>query len=477
MTSLVAAGHPATVDAAAELLDRGGNAYDAVVAAGAAASIAEPALTSAGGGGFVLAHPVDGDPVLFDFFVDTPGLGRDVAPDASDLTPIMVHFPGADQEFWVGAASIAVPGALPGWLHVHNRLGRLPLTDVFAPAIRLADEGVEVNDFQSSLFALLEPIFTFSPETRATFAPQGSVLTEGDRCANPPLARFYDDVAAGRLLHEPDFIASLCDGLRAHGSALTPRDMAGYQVIERAPLRIRYRDAVVLTNPGPSLGGRLVAHALEHLGSLPPGKRYGDRGHVLALADALARIAPGSDYPQAVHGTTHVSVTDDAGNVASMTTSNGTGSGVVLPGTGVHANNIMGEADLHPNGWFTSPPGTRVGSMMAPSILERPGRAPVAFGTGGSERIRSALTQFVVDLVDFDMPVADAVAAPRAHVEHGVLQLEPGFAPSVIDEVGERHPVNVWSVRDLYFGGLHAVSPPGEHCGDPRRGGSSTAVG
>ena len=477
MTSLVAAGHPATVDAAAELLDRGGNAFDAIVAAGAAASICEPALTSAGGGGFVLAHPVDGNPVLFDFFVDTPGLGRDVAPDASDLTPITVRFPSADQEFWVGAASIAVPGALPGWLHVHERLGRLPLPDVFAPAVRLADQGVEVNGFQSTLFALLEPIFTFSAATAATFAPDGAVLTQGDRCANPPLAGFYADVAAGRLLHEPDFIASICDGLRAEGSALTPEDMAGYRVIERAPLRIRYRDAVVLTNPGPSLGGRLVAHALDHLGRLAPAERHGDRTHVLGLADALARIAPGSDYPQAVHGTTHVSVTDDAGNVASMTTSNGTGSGVVLPGTGVHANNIMGEADLHPNGWFTSPPGTRVGSMMAPSILERPGRAPVAFGTGGSERIRSALTQFVVDLVDFDMPIADAVAAPRAHVEHGVLQLEPGFTAAVLDEVRERYPVNVWGVRDLYFGGLHAVSPSGEHCGDLRRGGSSTSVG
>ena len=476
MTSLVAAGHPATVDAAAELLDRGGNAYDAVVAAGAAASVCEPALTSAGGGGFVLAHPVQGEPVLFDFFVDTPGRGRDVAPDASNLIPITVRFPSADQEFWVGAASIAVPGALPGWLHVHERLGRLPLTDVFAPAIRLADQGVEVNDFQSSLFALLAPIFAFSAETRATFAPHGPVLTRGDRSTNPPLAEFYSDVASGRLLHEPAFIASICDGLRVQGSSLTPQDMAGYRVIEREPLRVPYRDAVVLTNPGPSLGGRLVAHALHHLGSSPPARGHGGHDHLTALADALARIAPGSDYPQAVHGTTHVSVTDDAGNVASMTTSNGTGSGVVLPGTGVHANNIMGEADLHPNGWFTAPPGTRVGSMMAPSILERPGHAPIAFGTGGSERIRSAITQFVINVVDFGMPIADAVAAPRAHVEHGVLQLEPGFADSVVDEVRTRHPVNVWDVRDLYFGGLHAVTPSGEHYGDPRRGGSSTAV-
>jgi gamma-glutamyltranspeptidase/glutathione hydrolase len=82
----------------------------------------------------------------------------------------------------------------------------------------------------------------------------------------------------------------------------------------------------------------------------------------------------------------------------------------------------------------------------------------------------------VVNLVDFDMPIADAVAAPRVHVEHGVLQLEPGFADSVVDEVRDRHPVNVWDVRDLYFGGLHAVSQSGEHYGDPRRGGSSTTV-
>ncbi len=472
----MAAGHPATVDAAAQILDRGGNAYDAVVGAGAAATVCEPALTSAAGGGFLLAHPIDQAPVLFDFFVDTPGLeGRD-RPQPSDLIRVTINFPGAEQDFWVGPASIAVPGVLSGWLHVHQRFGRLPLADVLGPAIRLAEHGVEVNAFQGAVFALLEPIFTASEGIRATFAPTGTIVQTGDVNNNPPLAGFYAEVAEGRRFDDPDLVAAMCAELEDQGCALTPADLARYRVIERTPLEVSYRDATVLTNPGPSLGGRLVAHALEFLDQRPPAPRQGDRAHLLGIIDALARIAPGSAYPQAVHGTTHVSVTDDDGNVASMTTSNGTGSGVVMPGTGVHANNIMGEADLHPGGWFTTPPGTRVGSMMAPSIVERPGHAPVAFGTGGSERIRSVLTQFVVNLVDFGLPVTEAVAAPRIHIEHGVVQLEPGFDPDAVAEVAERHPVNVWHDRDLYFGGLHAVATSGQHCGDPRRGGASTAV-
>jgi gamma-glutamyltranspeptidase / glutathione hydrolase len=153
---------------------------------------------------------------------------------------------------------------------------------------------------------------------------------------------------------------------------------------------------------------------------------------------------------------------------------------VHLAGTGVMANNIMGEEDLHPGGPGAARPGGRIGSMMAPSVLRRPGRPDVVLGSGGSERIRSALVQVVAALVLDDLPLRDAVLAPRLHVSDGpageVVQLEPGLARGAIDRLAQDWTVNEWSGTDLYFGGVHAVDTDGDHIGDPRRGGVSAGT-
>jgi gamma-glutamyltranspeptidase / glutathione hydrolase len=176
-----------------------------------------------------------------------------------------------------------------------------------------------------------------------------------------------------------------------------------------------------------------------------------------------------------------VSVCDAEGNLASMTTSNGSCSGVMLGDTGVMANNIMGEEDLNPHlrhrdgGGHAQHPtsGIRVGSMMAPSLLRRGAAAPVVLGSGGSERIRTAMTQVVVDLVDHGMTLEEAVAAPRIHWDGRTVQVEPGFAPDAVAHLAARRPTNVWEVTDLYFGGVHAVTTDGARAGDHRRGGST----
>ena len=148
-------------------------------------------------------------------------------------------------------------------------------------------------------------------------------------------------------------------------------------------------------------------------------------------------------------GTTHISVTDAAGNAASMSLSNGEGSGYFAPGTGVMLNNMLGEDDLHPEGFHASPPGQRVASMMSPSLLMRDGAVRLVLGSGGSKRIRTALVQVILDFIDFGMDVADAVAAPRIHWDGEHLQLEPGFAPDAVSELQERWSVNCWSERNL----------------------------
>ena len=146
------------------MLRAGGNAFDAALAAGFAAAVAEPMFTSLGGGGFLLARSRGGREVLFDFFVDTPGRGlpgHDLEPH---FLPVTVHFPASEQVFHVGLGSVAVPGTLRGFLHVHERLGSLPLWQVVAPASRLAREGVVLNAHQAYVQELLTPILTLSED-------------------------------------------------------------------------------------------------------------------------------------------------------------------------------------------------------------------------------------------------------------------------------------------------------------------------
>ena len=447
----------------------GGNAFDAAVAAGFAAAVCEPCLTSLAGGGFLLAHTAAGETVLCDFFVTAPGLGAARAARPGDLAPVALRFDRAEQVFHVGPAAVATPGVLAGYLHVHRRLGRLPLADVVAPAARLARAGVPVDPFFARLVEILAPIVSRSDEGRALFTRNGRPLRPGDTFTVPALGALLDAVGAGRITGF---------GAAQLGGQVTADDVAAYRVVEREPLAVRYRDATVLTNPPPSFGGTLVAHALAELAATAPPTAADDARHLCALAAALVGLAGrrASLGAGTSRGTTHLSVADAEGNVAAMTTSNGSGSGVFVPGTGVQLNNMMGEEDLHPAGLGTLPPGTPIGSMMAPTIVLRPGRGPVAFGSGGSERIRSAITQLVVQLLDHRRSLADAVVAPRLHWDGRVLQAEPGLPPSCLAALRQRWPVNEWRRPDLYFGGVHAVALPAEAVGDPRRGGLGVVV-
>ena len=490
-SAVVAGGHPETVAAAVEVLEAGGNAFDAAVAAGFAAAVAEPCLSSLGGGGFLLAQPVGGDAVVFDFFVDTPGRGSP-ATTAPTLTPTTLVFGGAEQIFHVGPASIAVPGCLAGYLHVHRRLGRLPLAEVVGPARRLAAAGVRLGAGQASVVRLLEPIFSLTAQARELFVPGDRPFGDDDVVRNPALARLLDAIGDGAVtgFHDPDLATAIAEENRSAGGMLTVEDLTSYQVVERRPLVSQHAGARVLTNPPPSYGGALITRALTRLAERGLGGPAGSRARLARLAQVLAEVTdghrrtgggdPGSldaSRPRAAKGTTHISVIDDAGNLAAMTTSNGSGSGIPLADTGVLANNIMGEADLHPGGFHRAPAGVRVGSMMAPTVVLREGEPAVALGSGGSERIRSAITQVLVALLDDHCALRTAVLAPRVHWDGQVLQVEPGFEPGVVADLATVWPVNPWQRTDLYFGGVHAVATDGARVGDPRRGGCTALVG
>ena len=490
----VAAGHPLVVETACGVLRAGGNAFDAAIAAGFASTVAEPALTSLGGGGFLLAHTASGTSRLYDFFVDTPGRGLDAGACVPHLTPVTVRFPSSEQDFYAGLGSVAVPGNLRGFLYVHQRLGRLPLERVVAPAVALARDGVRLNRWQAYILGLLKPIMTARSDGRELFEPGGRYLAEGDVFANPELADFLETLPAGGDgdLYEGDLARRIAADMAGGDGLLGEADLAAYRVVEREPLAVDYRGRRLLSNPAPSFGGLLLALSLRLLEGcrFDPG-RHASPGHLKALVATMQEVdsqrvggvgdpASLSDevlagsrerIRKASGGTTHVSVCDGEGNVASMSTSNGEGSGYLVPGTGVMLNNMMGEDDLHPDGFHAAPAGHRVASMMSPCVVLEDRRVRLAVGSGGSKRIRTALLQVISNVIDFDMDIAAAIASPRLHWDGRCIQLEPGLPAASIDALAALWPVNVWPVADVYFGGVHAASPNGDGAGDPRRGG------
>jgi gamma-glutamyltranspeptidase/glutathione hydrolase len=176
-------------------------------------------------------------------------------------------------------------------------------------------------------------------------------------------------------------------------------------------------------------------------------------------------------------GTTHISVADAQGNIASLTASNGEGCAYVLPGSGIMLNNMLGEEDLNPGGFHRWREGSRLISMMSPAVAELEDGTRFALGSGGSNRIRSAITQVLVNLLDFGMSLEQAVAAPRMHLERDMLSIEPGFPADTLATLSAAVPRHhLWPDENLFFGGVHIVSlAPGgrfDGAGDPRRGGS-----
>ena len=508
MSSVVAAGHALTAATAEDVLREGGNAYDAVIAALATSFVAEPVLSSPGGGGFLLAAPAEGPPRVYDFFVQAPLERR--PPAEIELYPVIADFGTAQQPFRIGRGTIATPGIARGIEAIHEDLATVPLRELVAPACRHAIDGVVVSGMQAYLLEVVKAIVTANEPCRSIFAGVGASDTlacAGDRTVNPALADALEAIAieGADLFYRGEIAATLVADMKA-GGLLGGADLAGYRVERRAPLSLEYHGARILTNPPPSSGGTLIGFGLELLrdGGLAT-ERFGSAAHLCRLAavmeataaarvehsiEALASPDPATFGPwrdqvawrmRAYRGTTHVSVIDGDGNVASATVSNGEGSSYVIPGTGIVMNNMLGEDDLNPAGLHQWTPGVRMTSMMAPTALAwRDGRR-VATGSGGSNRIRTALLQVLVNLVDFGMDIEEAVTAPRIHVEDTFLSVEGGFDVERIAPVLRMWPENqVWDTRNMFFGGAHTVASGErgvEGIGDPRRDGACAIVG
>jgi gamma-glutamyltranspeptidase/glutathione hydrolase len=485
---VVAAGHPLTAQAGARVLREGGNAVDAAVGAMLTSFVAE---------------------ALLDFFVAAPARPRDGS--AAELRAIDVSFGDAVQVFHIGPASCGVYGTPAGVCEAIARWGTAPLGELAASPARLAREGVALNAGQAYVAEILAQLLVSSEECAALWAPAGHVLREGEVLRNPELGESLERL--GREGAEPyyrgDIAAAVSDWLQDRGGSVTRAALAGYRAQLREPVRMGYRDRVLLTNPPPSAGGILLAYSLALLDRRPGPPELGEIVESMAAAQAertpefvegLAEVGflerflrerldssgrlgstashaaadrrGGSDAAGQLGATTHISVLDGEGRACSVTATNGEGSGVVVPGTGIHVNNIMGEQDLNPLGFHRHPAGRRMPSMMAPSVVTRAGEVELVLGSAGSNRIRSALLQTIVGVVDHGLSAAGAVSAPRVHLEEGVVYAEPGIDLRPLAAAGRE--VVSFHALNLFFGGVQAVQRREGRLfgtGDPRRGG------
>ena len=469
MPGVVAAGHPESAEAGAAALREGGNAVDAAVAAVLASFAVESPLTGFGAGGFMAVHH-RGETTLLDFFVAVPGL--DGTPRTGELEPIDVVFDAeTTQTFFVGPASCGVPGTPAGLVEALRRFGSMPLAELVRSAIRLAREGAPVNHEQAYILKILAPIHERLPGTRELYAPQGRTLREGETFRFEELAEALERFAAEGVapFYRGEVGARLSDHVVENGGTLGRGDLAAYAAIERTPVRTEFRGTEVLTNPRPSSGGTLIAYSLDVL------QRLGPTSGPEQLVEAMD--AANRHRADLLGSTTHISAIDGEGMCAAVTCSNGSGSGVLVPETGVILNNMLGEEDLNPFGFHQGKPGTRVTSMMAPTVVLRDGEVILAVGSAGSNRIRSAILQTVVRVVEQGMGPAEAIAAPRLHFEGGVVQAEPGIDVEALARLeGRGIAVARRPEINLFFGGVQAVARDPETGelsggGDPRRGG------
>ena len=519
MKGAIAAGHRLTAEAGAQVLAEGGNAVDACIAAGYASWVCESTLTGPGGAGFMLVHRAsDRSDRVLDFFAAVPGRGLKRRPREMEAIHV-AYAPESSQVFSIGAASCAVPGAALGLESAHRTFGSMPLRVLAEPALELARLGVELNAPQAHLHLILDGILRHTDEGRRTYGPDGGALLEGDRLKMPDLGRTIETLTerGADELYRGELAAALAAYIEAEGGEITRADLESYRVIRRRPLRSRYLGHELVLNPAPSSGGALIAYGLALLERLGLGGRPGTAAAMARLVEvkreqsrmrdgrfarqlyrgglarrllarktldeAVARIEASAATvaePAAPGGTTHISVVDAAGNAASMSVSTGSGSGMIVPGTGIHLNNMLGEWDLAPI-QGAQEPGTRFTSMMAPSLVLRRGRPRLVLGSAGSLRLRGAILQTIANVVGHGLGVEEAIARPRIHVHDSIVHCEAGGSPRELDELEERgYQIVRWGGQSLYFGGTNAVEvlAGGRLAagGDPRRAGAGIVV-
>jgi len=459
MQAAVAGGHPATVAAGVEILEDGGNAADAAVAASLASCVAETVMTGLlGGGHAAYFEAATGRVRNLDCFVAVPGLGNELQD--AELLHLDVPFGAELVHYAVGPASCGVPGLPAGLEALSLEHGRLPWRRLVEPALQLARDGVDFPPAHAACLAMLAPVMTMN-EGAAIYAPGGELLQAGDRLEQPGLVEaleaLADDAAA---VYRGAIAAGLLGLSEERGGLLTHADLDAYEPQWNDPVEVGYA------------GGRLVSRGglsaiPETVPRLPRLHDLDETQRVLALLDAFGT-------PTDMRGdTTNVSVVDRDGNACAFTSSLGLGSGDFIPGLDLHLNSMLGEADLL-HGRLE--PGARMQSMMAPLLAFDGDGLSLVVGAAGGTRLRTALLSVVAGILDEGLAADVAVERPRLHAAPEVVNAEPGVDEAALEELEARGlSVRRWPARHHYFGGVSVVSRTGA-AGDPRRSGAASTI-
>jgi gamma-glutamyltranspeptidase/glutathione hydrolase len=517
----------------AEFLRQGGNAVDAAVATGFAMAVSYPRAGNLGGGGFMVIHSAERhEDIAIDY--------RETAPNATTRDIFLGADGKPDNDKSRNSAfGIGVPGTVAGLALALEKYGsgRFTLAQILKPAIDLARDGLVVADDVADTLPDMYRRMSRWPNSAKTFShADGAPLHEGDRLIQGDLATTLSAISeqGPRGFYQGPVAEKLVTAIKDAGGIMTLEDLKAYQPVIRTPVHGTYRGYDIVSMPLPSSGGTVLVEILNILEGLPMSdmkqgsaaslhvmieamkRAYADRARYLgdpAFVDAptqiliakeyaakqrasidLSRATPWADAlaaspPREGSNTTHYSVVDSRGNAVSNTyTLNFPyGVGLVADGTGVLLNNELDDFTAAPGasnafglvGFEANlpGPGKRPLSSMSPTIVLKDGKPMLVTGTPGGSRIISAVTQVIVDVIDYKMDIADAVAAPRLHHQWmpDEVRIENGFPEDVLADLKARghtlvEPLGYSSANSI------AVTPYGLlGAPDPRTRGSEAA--
>lgn len=460
----IAGSHFKTIESAEEILKAGGNAFDAAISACFTMFATEPCMVSAGAGGFAMVHSAKTGTRVLDFFTQTPqkkNLQREL-----DFQPLPVDFGTEVETFYIGKASIAVPGVVAGIFELHKQYGSMPIKELVVHAKEVSKRGVVIDPFGEIDMELLQEILRVDPAVRDIFFSNDKIKKQGDTLVYPHLADFLDFLVdeGDRGFYEGEIAQKISKSIYEGGGFLTLDDFEAYKTYWSEPMRMPYRNKMLCLPNGPCFGGAILA-LLDYYGSkdLPLVlvlKKVKEIYEQKKLEDELHTILPELNYQtqgfgMASKGTTHISIVDKHGNASALTMSLGEGSGYWIPGTDMQMNNMMGETFLLPHGHHSWQANQRLNSMMTPvMVLNDNDKINYVGGSGGAGRIPYVIFQVLEAVFGKEMSLEDATHYARMHWHDGVLQFEEGAELKGFD-LKEKH--RTWKKGSLFFGGVHSI--------------------
>ena len=492
---VVVANHPLASSAGVEMLAYGGNAFDAAVASLFALTVVEPMMVSMFGAGFFVFRDAETGRIetLDNYAVSPRAATDDMYTPVERREPGQYLFETVGRENMVGRLSVATPGTLKGWERMIEEHGMFSLSEVMAPAIRLARRGYRASQYMAQVVKMAKADIERFPETAETFLPGGKPLAQGHHVVMPEYAETLEMVAKGGsdVLYGGELGRTVIDDMEENWGILTMEDLKDYEVTPREPVWGTYRDRYEVYSMAPGSSGGV--HIIQMLNLLErfnvPSLSFGSVEHVhlfaevlkIAFADRQEFLGDTSKVEVPIEGiiskeyarerareigeaagvyspgdpatyagdsgdTTHVSAMDSDGNMvaATQTLFSAFGSKVTVPGTGMLLNNCMGLFDPRPGRANSVAGGKRMLSSMAPTIVTREGAPHMCIGTPGGTRIFPSVCQALVNVIDFGMTIQQAVEAPRVWTM-GIpgtpeerLFVEPEFPDEVLEGLNLR---------------------------------------